>query len=540
MISFIAWRKLACQYLRAAVAARGARTPLGKARSSHGSMESATLTRPTPGPVWLARLRAAPASAWAKLGFAALCAGALVGFFLFPTYPTYDSFYALIWGREILHLHVPQFHVYRSPTEHPLAVAFGVVMSVFGQAGARLMIVGAIGSFVALAAGLYRLGRLTFGPVVGLVAVLLLLTRFDFEYLAAQGYLDFSYMALIVWAGALEAERPRCGLPVFVLLAAAGLLRPEAWLLSGVYFLWCAWRADRRTLAVYALLTVSAPLIWAGVDTIATGDPAYSLHSTTGLAEELGRTQGLANIPGATWQFMLRLDKLPLVLGAVAGLVLSIVLVPRRVRVPLVLLVVGLGTFGLLGAAGTSVIDRYLLLPAVVVLLFCALALGGWSLLEPGGWLRRAWMLAAVGLVALGAISASNTLNLTNLRTELAFRNDSHRALAQVLNDRTVRADLRRCGPLSLPNHKLIPDARWILDASSAAVIARAQARADAQHSSHVLERRIAHGVAIYPTGDAVFRQAIVDVTDDPRDQVPPPGWQLIRTSQYYAVYARC
>ena len=40
-------------------------------------------------------------------------------------------------------------------------------------------------------------------------------------------------MATVVWAGALEAARPRRGTVVFLLLAAAGLMRPEAWLLSG-------------------------------------------------------------------------------------------------------------------------------------------------------------------------------------------------------------------------------------------------------------------------------------------------------------------
>ena len=54
-----------------------------------------------------------------------MCALALVGYFAFPTYPTYDSFYALLWGRDLLHLHMPDFSVYRGPTEHPLAIAFG-------------------------------------------------------------------------------------------------------------------------------------------------------------------------------------------------------------------------------------------------------------------------------------------------------------------------------------------------------------------------------------------------------------------------------
>ena len=74
----------------------------------------------------LRRLRALDVSTWAKIGFAILCVGALVGYFAYPTYPTYDSFYALLWGRDLLHLHLPDFRVYRGPTEHPLAIAFGM------------------------------------------------------------------------------------------------------------------------------------------------------------------------------------------------------------------------------------------------------------------------------------------------------------------------------------------------------------------------------------------------------------------------------
>src|SRR6202011_4821979 len=107
-------------------------------------------------------------------------------------YPTYAFFYALLWGREVLHLHLPDFRVYRGPTEHPLAIAFGMFCSIFGQGGARLMVFASIASFVAVVAGMYRLGRLCFGPVVGWLAGLLVLTRFFFENLAAQGYLDIS------------------------------------------------------------------------------------------------------------------------------------------------------------------------------------------------------------------------------------------------------------------------------------------------------------------------------------------------------------
>src|ERR1700722_869711 len=161
-------------------------------------MESATLTPGPPGSNRLERLRSVPASTWARIGFALMCAVALFGYFAYPTYPTYDSFYALLWGRDLLHAHLPDFKVYRGPTEHPLAIAFGALCSLFGQGGARLMVFGSIASFVALVAGVYRLARLCFGPVVGMFAGLLMLSRFFDENLAAQGYLDISYIALIV------------------------------------------------------------------------------------------------------------------------------------------------------------------------------------------------------------------------------------------------------------------------------------------------------------------------------------------------------
>ena len=46
--------------------------------------------------------------------------------------------------------------------------------------------------------------------------------------------------------------------------------------------------------------------------------------------------------------------------------------------------------------------------------------------------------------------------------------------------------------------------------------------------------------MAVYPLGSAVFVEAIVDVGDDPLDQVPLKGFRRIYTSRYYAVYANC
>jgi hypothetical protein len=505
-------------------------------------MESAMLTRLTPGPIRLERLRAVRAATWARVGLAAMCIAAIVGYFAFPTYPTYDSFYALLWGRDLLHLHLPDFRVYRGPTEHPLAIAFGVFCSIFGQGGARLMVFGSIASFVAVVAGSYRLGRLCFGPVVGWIAALLVLSRFFVENLAAQGYLDISYVALVVWATVLEVERPRRGTPVFLMLAAAGLLRPDAWVLSGVYWLWCSWRAENRQRLKYLALAAFAPVVWVGVDAVVTGNPLYSLHATAGLAQELERTQGLSAVIASVWNYAVRIDKLPVLLGALAGVPLAIWLVPRRVLVPLAALVLLTGVYVAEGAAGASVVDRYLVGAATVALVFCAVSLGGWAMLRPGSKLRRAWIVGAAALLVYGAATAARTVSLSSLRTTLAYHEEFHKGLAQALANPVVKGELRRCPLLSLPNNKLIPDARWILDTvGQHDIVARSQARADVAKGAHGLENRIRRGsVAVYPLGSAVFVEAIVDVGDDARDQVPLAHFSRIYTSRYYAVYANC
>ena len=55
----------------------------------------------------------------AKVAFAVLCVGFLVGFLVFPTYPNYDSYYSLLWGREVLDLQAPFFEGFRVPDRAP-------------------------------------------------------------------------------------------------------------------------------------------------------------------------------------------------------------------------------------------------------------------------------------------------------------------------------------------------------------------------------------------------------------------------------------
>jgi hypothetical protein len=468
------------------------------------------------------------------VALALLIVAVVVGTFVYPTFPNYDSYYSLIWGRELLHAHLPTFEVYRAPTEHPLALLFGAALSVLGRGGDRVMVLATMASLVVLAMGMYRLGRAAFTPVVGLIAGALLLTRFDFPFLAARAYIDIPYLAFVVWAAALEIERPRRGMPVLLLLFLASLMRPEAWLIAGLYVLWIGWRASWPERVRYAAIATAAPLIWIAVDTVVTGEPLFSLTHTTGLAEELGRNKGLSQVPSATWDFLMSLDKLPVLLAAGLGLLIAIWLTPRRAIIPALLLALGLATFFLVGVAGLSIINRYLLVPSLMIMVFAAVALGGWSMLRSGvvQWL---WAGAAVLMVLGGTIYTAAHLKSRVFTENLTFRGDSHRALVRLLDDPKVRAALR-CGPLSVPNHKLIPESRWILNAGEHRVLARSD-DASVKHTRK--------GVALFTIDRTAF--AIEQLADPTvpynvvrRELLPQPGFTRIKTTAYFSAYARC
>ena len=512
-------------------------------------MESATLTRPRP-------VTAVPTEAadrrstdrWAWLAFGALCLGAVVGFLAYPTYPNYDSYYSMLWGRELLDGALPTYETYRAPTPHPLATIVGGLLTPLGHHGERVWILLCVVSFVALVVGVYRLAREAFTPLVGLVAGALICTRFDFPFYAARGYIDIAYMAFVVWAAVLEARQPRRGTPVFVLLGIAGTLRPEAWLMAGLYWLWVCWpaRRDLRRVARYTALAAIGPVVWAGTDLIVTGDPMYSLTYTSNFAEELGRAKGAEGLHTAIWSFLVKLDKFPVLLGGLLGIGLGALLVPRRIAMPAVLLAIGVGTFVLVGLGGFSVIDRYLLVASLMVMVFCAVALAGWTMLEPGSRLRRVWAVAAALLVIYGAIFTATRVNLSRLDNELAFRGASHRALHDVLDQPAVRRGLA-CGPVNVPNHKLIPDVRWIEDLPDGRVLARSEGiykGADpARRASAARVRReiAAGGVQLIPhQRTALFKQALVEDTDDPATVLPLPGYVRAGVSSYYSAYVRC
>jgi hypothetical protein len=337
-------------------------------------------------------------------------------------------------------------------------------------------------------------------------------------------------MAMVVWAAALEAERPRRGTAVLVLLALAGLLRPEAWVLAALYWCWVAWKASWGRRLLYAALAAAGPVLWAATDFAVTGDPLFSLHYTSSSAEELGRNLPLSQLPSAIPEFFANLVKLPVLVAAALGLVIAVVAVPRRAAAPLALLTAGIVTFVLIGIAGASAIERYLAIAAVALLVFAAVSFGGFTLLEEGR-LRTGWMAASILVVAFGVVWTAIHIDLNRFDAELSFRGAAHDDLVEVLDDPGVKAALR-CGPLTLPNHKLVPDSRWIADLPYEKV----RARADPE-----LRPQPRKGVGIYVTSRfALFKHSLTSPSDSVLIQSPPPGFERVKVTDYYSAYVAC
>src|SRR4051794_23247954 len=175
-------------------------------------------------------------------------------------FANYDALYSLVWGRELADGHGPSYDVTLAPTPHPLANLGGLALSAFSpQTGETVLVV--VG-FVALGAVgwlVYALGARWFGAAAGGLAAVLFLTREPVLSYGTRAYVDLPYLALVLGA-LLALDRRR--LP-FVLLALAGLLRPEAWLFSFALLVW------RRDWAL-APLAAAGPFLWFAGDLIAT------------------------------------------------------------------------------------------------------------------------------------------------------------------------------------------------------------------------------------------------------------------------------
>jgi hypothetical protein len=462
---------------------------------------------------------------WPRLVVAAVALVPVVVFFAYPTFPQYDTYFHLDWGRGLLHGVEPDFGAYAAPTQHPLYIAICAAFSLLGtSAGERGLVLFTLLSLSALTVAVYRLGSAVFGRWPGVAAAVFTGSSFALLLYAVRAYVDVPFLAIVFWAGALEVARPRRGLPVMALLALAGLLRPEAWVLIALYWFWCSgWRSLPLT-----LLAGVAPVVWAGVDLAVTGDPLHSLHATSSLAETLGRERGLSKVPKALVTLLADVARPPVALLGAAGVVLAVRRWGwRQMAVPLALLATGVVTFVGTGIAGLSILLRYLTVPAVALCLFAGYALLGFTTLERRDPRRVLWMRGAAAAAVLGLVFVvikAPTLN--KLRDELTFVHSAHDDLVAILHDPKVQR-AERCGPITFPNYRLVPDTRWLLDIGPGRVGARSA-------------RRHAHGVAMFLLGQKALKRYGFADGASPTTNAPDPGYVPLARNRTFAAYESC
>src|SRR3954451_4706826 len=188
-----------------------------------------------------------------------------------PWYLNYDARYALLWARDISRGLTPDYEAAFAPTPHPLSTAWSALALPFGESGDRVIMWLTLLAFGALVYLAYRLGAQLFTPAAGVVTALVVASRPAIVRDTLLGYQDLPFACLVVGAVLAEASRPRRGTATLVLLAIAGLLRPEAWVLAGLYWLYLARDLDWPARIRLAALVAVGPVAWLLMDLAVTG-----------------------------------------------------------------------------------------------------------------------------------------------------------------------------------------------------------------------------------------------------------------------------
>jgi len=472
--------------------------------------------------------------------------------FVFPVgFPNYDTIYALVWGRELAHGVSPDYGSALPPTPHPLTDLIGLLTTPLGDGAITVIMVIAYASLGLIAYFLYRLGSLWFDRWIGAIAAAIVLTRAPFLSNGLRAYVDLPYIALCLAALTIEAKKPRAGWPVLALLVPAGLLRPEAWLFAGVYWLWLAldWgstgrkvdsgstnrpiglrlRGERGTweLAWLAGLALAGPVLWVLFDGVTTGNFLYSLTGTQETVETLKRQTGPVDLVLYGPRRLGEVLQWPGMVGALGGVVLGLAFLRRRSALGVAAAVLALGAFALLGSAGLAILPRYTMLAAALLTIFVAVGLLGWRLLEPGHRWRRRWQLFA-GLVALMfVVWLPNQWDLdSKVDTDLTNQARIEGDLSDLVDAGSFEP---LCGPVTVPNHRAVPRLAFGLDVKPTAIVSASEQDAPD------------HGYFVAPASEFVIHNFILDPNDPTRFSLPPPhGYREVDRNESWIVYRRC
>ena len=483
---------------------------------------------------------AAPGARWDhRLTYALTGLGALIAvavFVVYRTYPNYDTYYTLVWGKELANWQLPDYDVFRTPTPHPLSTLVAWAMAPFGTASDRILVLASLFGLLAFYVVAFVFTERLLGRLIALIAVAVLLTRTDMQLLALRAMFDLPFYLMVFGAALLELRRPRCGWPVLLVLALAGLLRPEAWVLGGVYWLYLTPVTPRPVLVRYALLVVAAPLLWMASDLVVTGEPLYSLTSTREVSGEFGRNRGVIDAIGNIPEFAGGNDRIVTVGVGGMGLLLAIYILRRRAALPLALGGLGVATFLIIAAAGLSVIPRYMTIPSLLLSLCVAVALAGWTLVREPVPRRVAIGIAVVSVLLIGWRAPEIANDFRKLADQATFIEAQHTGLKQILDAPRAAEALQQCRPITVPTHSAIPVIRYETGLPKDAL--EASIGQDRPPSAGVL--LIGRTFNFEPGSGRATVASARPSARKPWSNKRRPGFERLGRNRRWAVYARC
>lgn len=467
----------------------------------------------------------------------------------------YDTLYALAWGGQLSRGETPAYGVAIAPTPHPLLELLGLILSPLSAhaiAGVTVWL-----GFLALSAcgwAIYSLGARWFNRPAGALAALIFLTRAEVLSYGVRAYVDVPYLLLVLCALLVESRRRRAGAPVLLLLALAGLLRPEAWAFSGLYWLYMlgltpAWAYDswktrslrrpghadgspdgapaltRAEIVQLSAIVLSAPLIWVLSDLAVTGNPLWSLTNTRHTASILDRETGIAKVPEYIPRRVGEILRPPVLLGAAVGGVLSLLWLRGRALLGASAGVIAVVVFAAFASVGLPINTRYAFLTAAILCVFCGAGAFGWMHLARGDARRKWWMTGgAIVLLALAVYIPSDYRSAHHQMHELAHQHSIEGELVGLVADHAINL---RCGPVGVPNHAPVPLLALYLGTSPANVVSL--------QSGHIHT-----GVYVDPASKEVEEDYVLDA-DDPHEAVSvPPGFTESATSRSWLIFHRC
>jgi hypothetical protein len=326
------------------------------------------------------------------LGVAVLAGAATL---LLPATLGYDPWAWTVWGRQLAHLDLATT---AGPSFKPLPVLALAPLSILGAA-TPVVWMGLMRAAAVLSLLLaYRLGARLAGPLAGAVAALGLALSADLYRTALLGSAEPVLIALTLGA----ADRHLAGRRdwALVLIALAGLIRPEAWVLLGAYGVY-VWLSEPGLRPLVAAAVVLPPVVWLGMDWIGSGDPLHASSTATSATEG-----SAANAKVPAFEVVRRAADaviLPTLILAAVGVAFA---ARRRDRPVLSLAGLALGwiaVVAIMAEIGFTGTRRYLAAPAAAL---CVVAGVGLVWLLDAVRERRARIAAGVAVAVLALVPA--------------------------------------------------------------------------------------------------------------------------------------